>query len=150
MLKVLILRHIGANSCIGILFAIIIGEMDEEAKAKKNRRASPRAPLRVGIDYSYEGVAGAGITRDISTGGVFIECRGCFDLGSMVEVSFQLPGSEEPIQAMIWVAWEKKGEGFGAQFLNLNDEARVEIEDYVTRALIRPRGSATQTLAGSA
>jgi len=123
-------------------------EMDEAPK--RNRRASPRAPLRVGIDYSYEGVAGAGITRDISTGGVFVECKGCFEVGSMVEVGFHLPGSEEPIQAMIWVAWEKKGEGFGAQFLNLSDEARAEIEDYVTRALIRPRGAAAQTLAGSA
>jgi len=150
MLKILILRHVGANSCFGILFAIIICEMEEAAKTKRNRRASPRAPLRVGIDYSYEGVAGAGITRDISTGGVFVECRGCFELGSMVEVSFQLPGSEEPIQAMIWVAWERKGEGFGSQFLNLNDEARAIIEDYVTRTLIRPRGSAAQTLAGSA
>ncbi len=117
---------------------------------KKNKRVSPRAPLRVGIDYTCEGGSGAGITQNISTGGLFVECKSCFGVGTMVEVEFQLPGADEPIQAMIWVVWEKAGQGFGCQFLNLSAESRDAIEDYVTRTMLRPKGGTTQVYAGTA
>lgn len=105
---------------------------------KKNQREHPRAPLKVGVECILDGKTTAGITRDISAGGIFIECQGQFEPGTIVEVKFTLPGEGDPIQAMAWVVWEKTGEGFGAQFMNLREDTRDSIEDYVRKILLRP------------
>lgn len=109
-----------------------------EPARKHNLRTSPRASLKAPVNILFDGNAGEGSIRDISSVGLFVESAARFDPGSMVEVRFQLPDTDEIITSMVWVIWTQEGAGFGAQFMDLNEKHRDMIEDYVTRMLLRP------------
>ncbi|OGQ78005.1 MAG: hypothetical protein A2289_21330 [Deltaproteobacteria bacterium RIFOXYA12_FULL_58_15] len=73
---------------------------------------------------------------DLSQGGAFLESELLLEIGEMVEVTFGLPGKIRPIRATARVAWATgKGTcGMGLEFVNLNDEDRQAIAEYVHAA----------------
>lgn len=55
-------------------------------------------------------------TRNISTGGIFIDSERPPDLGTRILFKLFPPGETEPIDLPGEVAWRRPGQGFGVQF----------------------------------
>jgi uncharacterized protein (TIGR02266 family) len=75
--------------------------------------------------------------RNVSLGGVFIETRYPFRVGSIVEFDFNMPGHPELIHAKGMVRWSNDGSmremplGMGIEFLEVSSLARDAIHGYV-------------------
>jgi hypothetical protein len=79
------------------------------------KRAHSRVSFRSRVTCTTEGGAViAGVTRDISVGGVFIESSEIPAFGSKVSMTLTVPGSEH-MQISGLVRWTKP-DGFGLQF----------------------------------
>ena len=79
------------------------------------KRAYSRSVIRIAVTCTTEGGANlAGVTRDISTGGVFIEASEIPAFGTRVSLLFDAPGLSE-LKVPGIVRWTKVA-GFGVQF----------------------------------
>jgi uncharacterized protein (TIGR02266 family) len=77
-------------------------------------------------------------SRNINEGGLFIETDTPPPTDTRVALEFQLPGSEEPIQARGRVAWIRPASpegpaGMGVEFEHLGSDARRHIDALVRR-----------------
>jgi len=109
-----------------------------EIETQVERRRSPRSPLLVRICYSTVDALFSEFTRNINEGGLFIETESPPPTDTRVALNFQLPGSEEPIQARGRVTWVQAASdqgpaGMGVEFEHLSSEARTRIDSLVRR-----------------
>lgn len=96
-----------------------------------DRRAARRASLVTQIRTIVDGETLVGYTRDISTGGVFVEAENPPAKGSEVTLRFKLK-PEAPIhEARATVVYNLDGEGMGLRFVDLAPELRAAIEAFV-------------------
>ncbi len=80
-----------------------------------------------------------GLTRDISSGGIFVATGVTYDVGTHVNIKFTLPGSTTPLAMEAQVRWVRDPrtvrtdgpEGMGLKFINLSPEARQAIADFL-------------------
>jgi uncharacterized protein (TIGR02266 family) len=77
----------------------------------EHRRSDRRYDRRVAIDFSHEGTAYAGHTRNISLGGVFIETEQTLPFGARVLLKFKVPTQNEAIEVEGQVRWLEMDEG---------------------------------------
>jgi uncharacterized protein (TIGR02266 family) len=94
-------------------------------------RVTVTAPVRI-----VQGDAEAwGTARNLSRGGMFVECEGGFAEDQEVDLEFQLPGSPQPIRQTGYVVWSRPGNGerpgFGVRFLSLDAPAARHLDEYV-------------------
>lgn len=81
----------------------------------------------------------AGLTSDVSEGGVFVATGHTLPVGTRVTVSIQLPDAADPHQVEGIVRWIREPEvcrggavpGYGVQFDVLSAEALAAIREYV-------------------
>lgn len=93
-----------------------------------------RSALRVNVSIAVEVRDGRGFslhsTRDLSSGGVYFDRAIPHQVGSQVDLSFQLPGEPRAIRCRGEVVNvpDAKGYGMGVRFLDIApaDEARIE------------------------
>jgi uncharacterized protein (TIGR02266 family) len=109
-----------------------------EIETQIDRRRSPRSPLLVRICYSTVDALFSEFTRNINEGGLFIETESPPPTDTRVALNFQLPGSDEPIQARGRVTWVKTASeegpaGMGVEFEHLSPDARSRIDSLVRR-----------------
>ena len=79
------------------------------------KRAHSRSVVRIAVTCTTEGGANlAGVTRDISTGGVFIEATDIPAFGTRVSLEFDMPQLAD-LKIPGIVRWTKIA-GFGVQF----------------------------------
>ena len=109
-----------------------------EIETQVERRRSPRSPLLVRICYSTVDALFSEFTHNINEGGLFIETESPPPTDTRVALNFQLPGSDEPIQARGRVAWiqaasENGPAGMGVEFEHLSSDARSRIDSLVRR-----------------
>lgn len=77
--------------------------------------------------------------RNVSMGGVFIETRYPFKLGSLVEFDFNMPGSSDLVHAKGLVKWTNDGSlrdlpvGMGIEFVEVSSVARDAITHYLDK-----------------
>jgi uncharacterized protein (TIGR02266 family) len=112
----------------------IVGVIETEVE----RRRSPRSPLVVRVAYSTVDALFSEFSRNINEGGLFIETDTPPPTDTRVALEFQLPGSEEPIQARGRVAWIRPASpegpaGMGVEFEHLGSDARRHIDALVRR-----------------
>ena len=78
--------------------------------------------------------------HDLSDGGIFVESRDPFDIGTAVDLEFTLTGRDEPVKAKGEVKWAIDDRtkcsidsvpGMGIQFLEISSESKKMISDYV-------------------
>ena len=69
-------------------------------------------------------------SRDISLGGIFLEGELPLKTGSLILVSFALPGHKREVHVTGEVV-RHAGEGVGIRFAGLNDTAQKWIEEYI-------------------
>lgn len=108
------------------------------------RRAAPRAPVALGVDYQYGNCTGAAKTLNLSEGGMFIVMPDPPAVGTRVHLEFALPDGE-PWEATAEVVWIRTpGEqhpyppGMGVQFVELPAEAQPRIAAFVAGLLGAP------------
>ena len=81
---------------------------------EKRRHARVLVDLPVTCTTS-EGTAFGGIAKDLSLGGLFIECSEDFPFGTELTITIRLPGGLDESQIPAVVRWNKPG-GIGVQF----------------------------------
>ncbi len=108
------------------------------------KRHDERKAMRTRMDYRNEGGGDFlyEYTQNISEGGIFIETREPLPVGTTVEMRFQPPGTEDPVEVKGKVVWinpfrpddDNPNPGMGIQFSAVTDEER-EIVAQVVKAI---------------
>jgi type IV pilus assembly protein PilZ len=107
------------------------------------RRRYERADLVVRVDYKTVDELFSEFARNINEGGLFVETDTPPALGTSVELQFQIPGSDEPIQVMGRVVrvsdgHHKDGPGMGIEFESLDTQSRDLINDLIRNLKVLP------------
>ncbi len=74
---------------------------------------------------------------DVSQGGAFLQSDLLLEVGEVLEVIFAVPGRIRPIRTRARVAWATRHDpskgtpGMGLEFLDLSDEDRLAISEFV-------------------
>jgi uncharacterized protein (TIGR02266 family) len=77
----------------------------------EHRRSDRRYERHVAIDITYEGQSWSTHTRNISLGGVFVDCERPLPFGARVGLSFRVPTQAEPVTVDGQVRWVETEEG---------------------------------------
>jgi len=103
---------------------------DEAPTDMTDRRASERIHLEVEVTLGSESQFFAGLTGDISTGGLFVQTYSLRPVGSRVLVAFALPTGEIKTPGVVrWVRLAAEGTepGLGIAFESLRSSERDAI-----------------------
>ena len=110
------------------------------SEAATNRREHARHQLEVEIDVVSENNFYAGITLDLSEGGVFVATHLEKTVGTLVDLALRLPGSEAPLHCVGEVRWVRSyseasdtSPGFGVRFVELGSAARNAIQSFLAQ-----------------
>jgi uncharacterized protein (TIGR02266 family) len=107
------------------------GDDRRTARRASLRRTARRASLVTQMRTTVDEETLVGYTRDISTGGVFVETEQPLAKGAEVSLRFKL-GPDEPILgARATVAYSLPDEGMGLRFVDLAAEVRQAIDAFV-------------------
>ncbi len=103
-----------------------------------DRRKTPRADLIVRVDYQSVDELFSDFARNINEGGLFVETDRPHEVGTSVQLQFQIPGSDDPIQVTGLVVRVSAGNaeeppGMGIEFENLDSQARQHINELVRK-----------------
>lgn len=93
-------------------------------------RKHPRVTLVTQVESQVSGRTSLGRVENISVGGMLILSRDTFEPGSEVVVRFNLPGGQH-VDARARVAHAKPSAQMGIQFLQISEESRRAIADFV-------------------
>ncbi len=116
-------------------------EIDAERDRNYCLTISMRQTLNVllEIDEANDHNFYAGLTSDISEGGVFVATEQPLPVGASVAMSIQLPGDLDPLEVEGVVRWVRDPDichggavaGYGVQFRALTPEVRAVIQAYI-------------------
>ena len=100
------------------------------------RRHSERADLVVRVDYKDVDEVFSEFARNINEGGLFVETESPRQPGTLVDLQFRLPGSEQPVRArgtVVRVCGPDSGDipGMGIEFEELDADNRKRINELV-------------------
>ena len=85
----------------------------------ENKRRHQRVPIDIDVScHPPEGLVFTGRARDISLGGVYIECDRSVEFGTPLTVTAILPDTQTFVELPGIVRWHRPG-GFGVQFGSL-------------------------------
>lgn len=111
----------------------------------EDKRAYPRIPIELRVDYPKLNAFFADYTRNISKGGTFIRTRQPLAKGTRFVFRLSVPTLEAPILLEGEVAWTREdgGEaGMGIRFLYADAEARRSVERIVEKLMVDNLGEA--------
>ncbi len=103
------------------------------------RREAKRVAVELGVTMTSDSNFYVGFANNISEGGLFVATHQMVEVGSTVDLRFELPGEDEPVVVEAEVRWQRTAvdydsgilPGFGVQFGDLDDETRARIERYI-------------------
>jgi len=98
-----------------------------------DRRTAKRVSLVTQIRTGVGGETLVGYSKDISTGGVFVETEDPPEKGAEVTVRFRLSEEAPILEVRAAVAYRMTGEGMGLRFLNPPPELLRAIEEFVAQ-----------------
>ncbi len=111
------------------------------AASVEHQRIQTRKSLESEIELSLESEHNfyTGFTENISSGGLFIATRDLQPIGTVMEISFTIPGYEQKIATRAEVRWlrlEQLGQhdmmpGVGVRFLDLHPNAAAAINAFI-------------------
>jgi type IV pilus assembly protein PilZ len=110
-----------------------------EPQKHNDRRINRRIELEVEVGLESDHNFYTGLTRDISSGGLFVATGVTYEVGDHVTVKFTLPGLDTPITTEAQVRWVRDPrtirtdgpEGMGLKFIDLTPEARAAIAEFL-------------------
>ncbi len=99
------------------------------------RRVHPRGALRTKVVFEDE--FGDGLfyvfSEDISLGGVFLASEVPVLVGTLMFLSFVLPGHKRPVRVTGEVVRRPQAGGMGVRFVGLTELARNRIEEFLSK-----------------
>lgn len=109
------------------------------SQVRMHRRQSERVAVELGVTMTSESNFYVGFAGNISEGGLFIATHQMVPVGREIDLRFQLPGVDEPVDVKAGVRWQRTAvdyddgilPGFGVEFLDLDDQTRRRIEDFI-------------------
>lgn len=109
------------------------GWSNEAPTARVDRRAAVRQPCEIDVTLTSESHFFAGITGDVSRGGVFVQTYEPRAIGSRLSLSFELPTGRVETEGV--VRWSRPGTdgtapGYGVAFERLQPADRLAIEAF--------------------
>ena len=84
----------------------------------REERQAPRVEERLSVELEIEGARHVAASRNVSTGGMFVETEQVLKVGQRIKLHFAVPAQKEPIVADAEVRWVESG-GAGLRFLGL-------------------------------
>lgn len=106
-----------------------------------NRRASPRIVLGIPVQYRVDSTIAAGITLNLSRGGMAVRTNTPLETGARLWVRFRLPIADADINADGCVAWSHRRVGMGIQFDAVDAMSHAHIDMFIDGQLLLGRGS---------
>lgn len=107
--------------------------MADPSPQGRERRRAQRVALRADVDLESNDNFFSGQTRDISSGGLFIETRVALPIGSRLGLKLRLMGRTFEIESE--VAWQLEDAtgivGVGVQFVKVSRVARAAIHTFM-------------------
>lgn len=107
----------------------------------QNKRRSKRVKAKIRINCKGEGIFFSDFTRDIGLHGIGIEAVAFIEQGTIVDLSFHLPGETEPIVAkgkIIWSGIKRYNDDnsnlnvvLGIEFHDINDTHRGKLSVFL-------------------
>jgi hypothetical protein len=96
------------------------------------QRKSVRAPVSV----EFEGASGGvekilGRLVNLSVSGMLIECLAALDVGTDIDVSFQLPRAKTPVVGAGRIVRQAGRGRFGVEFHGLEGDGREQVQRFV-------------------
>lgn len=101
-----------------------------------DRRGGSRIPLDLWVEEERGDELYFRRTGNLSPGGVYFEQTIPHALGTRVKLRFALPGESAVIEAegeIVNTPGEKDGLGMGLRFIDLSDEDRARLDEFVKR-----------------
>jgi len=103
-----------------------------------NRREHRRHQLEVEIDVTSDHNFYAGISFDLSEGGVFVATHLNKPIGTIIDIALRLPGAASPLRCVGEVRWvrafredSESPPGLGVRFVLLEPGAREAIQGFL-------------------
>ncbi len=95
-------------------------------------RGGERLPIVLKVEYTADGLAGMGFTRDLSADGMFLKTRDVLQPGSLVDLEFALPTLPARTihtrgRIIHLLRHEEDTTGAGVQFVGMTSRDRLEI-----------------------
>src|SRR6202158_2062425 len=98
---------------------------------KENRRLRPRRRIDE-ITYARFGPGNGGILLNLSEGGASFQGVGVVGRDQLIRLNFKLPGMSYQIEATGEVVWSNdSGKGGGLRFLDLTEETRKRVKEWI-------------------
>lgn len=104
-----------------------------------NQRTYQRHTIAFPVEVVHLDRCIAGVSRDVSVGGMFVECGERVPFGDKVQLRFELPSLGRVIIAEALVRWVDPAAGIGVQFTGLRAG-----EVWAFQQLIRSLGAGRQ------
>ena len=112
-----------------------------------DKRKYIRVPVKVQVFLRDEDVSGVVYfySRNLSTGGIFLETELYLDEGSIVDIEFTLPNYPKFIDIKAKIVWTVPDNwdpaihppGMGLEFIKLSEENKKIIENYIASKINR-------------
>ena len=115
-------------------------ESDNDEAANSQRRRHPRFKVELDVSLGSDHNFYVGFVENLSTGGVFIATHMLKAVGEVFELTVHLPNSSFAVKGVGEVRWIREYSersnvppGMGIRFIQLDDESRVLIEDFLSK-----------------
>ncbi len=96
-----------------------------------NRRQGQRVALGIPVAYRFADSIVAGLTLDLSKGGLAIRTMNPLEPGSRVRVRFNLPNSRTNVDADARVTWSNARVGMGLEFERIDPADQAAVDQFV-------------------
>ncbi len=109
----------------------------------QEKRASPRAPIELRVDYKRLNSFFADYTRNIGRGGTFIATQKPLPLGTVFEFHITIPKLQSPIELrgeVSWVRGDGPEAGMGIRFVFEDEARRRAFEATVEQLMVESLG----------
>jgi type IV pilus assembly protein PilZ len=116
--------------------------MDPDFKGPE-KRAFPRAPIELKIDYKRLNSFFADYTKNISRGGTFIGTPKPLPIGTAFSFQITIPGLPSAVHLLGEVSWVREDNvqpGMGIRFIFADESERKEFESAVEKLMIEHLG----------
>ena len=115
--------------------------MAEESKG--DRRAQPRAPIELKVQYLKLNSFFSDYTKNLSKGGIFIKTPKPLPIGTRFLFKLSIPTHPEPFEIPGEVRWsssEGEDQGMGIQFVYEDESQRAQFESMVEAMMVEKLG----------
>jgi Tfp pilus assembly protein PilZ len=109
-----------------------------ETDAQKERRKNSRVNVQIWAEERYDNFTYFHLLSNLSVGGFFIEKKLPFQVGTIVQLELQLPGSKEklPVKGQVLNNYQdphSNNRGAGVKFTEIDKKVKKKIEKYLVK-----------------